>query len=101
MSKLFEIEVEEGNTSCDYCPFIHNRHACLWLSESKLCSQYNFHTAKIKESNSVIKRFTTPVTNKEMVNLLSQYPSDSIVAVECCNPRTMRYNPDDNTIRID
>jgi hypothetical protein len=102
MSKIFELEVPEGNTSCCSCPFIHNKYSCLYLSESKLCSQYDFLKAKISEApNKEIKCFHTEVTNEEMVNLLLQFPKDAVVAVECCNPRTMKYNKDDNTIRID
>jgi hypothetical protein len=45
--------------------------------------------------------FHKEVSNEEMISLLSQFPKDAAVAVECCNPRTMKYNKDDNTIRID
>lgn len=102
MSKIFELEAPEGNTSCSNCPFIFNKYNCLYLSETKLCSQYDFTQAKISEApNKEIIRFHNEVTNEEMINLLSQFPKDAAVAVECCNPRTMKYNKEDNSIRID
>lgn len=102
MNKIFDLEVPEGNTSCSDCPFVHNRKTCLYLSESKLCSQYDFTKLLLKQApNKEVHRFHTEVTNEEMITLLSQYPPKSKVVVECCNPRTMRYNKDDDTIRID
>lgn len=40
------------------------------------------------------------VTNKELQDLLKQYPEDAIV-VEYCNVRELRYNEDRNLITID
>lgn len=102
MSKLFELEVPEGNTSCRNCPFVNKKYNCLYLLETKLCSQYDFTQAKISQApHKEVITFHKEVSNEEMMNLLSQYPKDAVVAVECCNPRTMKYNKEDNSIRID
>ena len=102
MSKIFELEVPEGNTKCDACPFIHNKYSCLYLSETKFCSQYDFTKVKISQApHKDMITFHKEVSNEEMISLLSQFPKDAAVAVECCNPRAMKYNKDDNTIRID
>lgn len=42
MSKKFILEVPEGVTSCDQCPFIQNKDICLFLSENNICNVYNF-----------------------------------------------------------
>lgn len=41
------------------------------------------------------------VTNKELQDLLKQYPDDAIVVVEYCNIKELRYNEDINLITID
>lgn len=101
LTKIFDLEVPKGNTSCNDCPFIQNRNCCLYLSETKLCSQYDFTKIKLKESMKRNVRFGGDVTNEQMIALLLQFPSDARIAIECCNPRTMRYNKEDNSIRID
>ena len=40
--KKFIIEVPEGETSCKYCPLYLNQSVCQYLSENKICSQYDF-----------------------------------------------------------
>jgi hypothetical protein len=44
---------------------------------------------------------SNPVTNKELQNLLKQYPDDAVVVIEYCNIRDIRYNEDVNLIMID
>lgn len=44
---------------------------------------------------------SNPVTNKELQNLLKQYPDDAVVVIEYCNIRHVRYNEDVNLITID
>lgn len=41
------------------------------------------------------------VTNKELQDLLKQYPDDATVVVEYCNIRELKYNKDRNLITID
>lgn len=41
------------------------------------------------------------VTNKELQDLLKQYPDDAIVAIEYCNIRELKYIKDRNLIEID
>jgi hypothetical protein len=41
------------------------------------------------------------VTNKELQDLLKQYPDDAVVVIEYCNIRELRYNEDINLIMID
>jgi hypothetical protein len=41
------------------------------------------------------------ITNRELIEILQTFPQDAIVSIECCNPNTIRYNEEDNTIRID
>jgi hypothetical protein len=101
MSKLFDLEVIEGTTSCSTCPFVHCKYVCTYLSQSQLCSQYDFTQCRIKESANTIVRFGDVVSNEDLQKCLQKHPSDAIVAMECCNPNTMRYNKEDNTIRID
>lgn len=44
---------------------------------------------------------TNPVTNKELQDLLKQYPDDAIVAIEYCNIRELKYIKERNLIEID
>jgi hypothetical protein len=44
---------------------------------------------------------SNPVTNKELQDLLKQYPDDAVVVIEYCNIRELRYNEDINLIMID
>lgn len=41
------------------------------------------------------------VTNKELQDLLKQYPDDAIVAIEYCNIRALQYIKERNLIEID
>ena len=41
------------------------------------------------------------ISNKELREILSQYPDDAMVAVEYCNIRELRYHKDRNLITID
>lgn len=41
------------------------------------------------------------VTNKELQDLLKQYPGDAIVVVEYCNIRELKYIKESNLITID
>ena len=42
-----------------------------------------------------------PISNKELQDLLKQYPDDAMVVVEYCNIMDMTYYPDRNLITID
>lgn len=46
------------------------------------------------------KRYV-PITNKELQDILKQYPADAIVVVEYCNIRELKYYEDKNLIVID
>ena len=100
-TKLFELEVKNGITSCDVCDFKNSKYACGYLKNSGLCQEYDFSDIRLKDSSKDIIRFGELVPNKEMIGLLSQYPDNSLISVECCSPRTMRYDEKDNLIRID
>lgn len=95
----FQFEAPEGNTNCSNCPFSNDDKMCKHLSGVDLCNDYDFNKAKITIVDDTL--FGCEVTNKELVDLLSKYPADAKIAIECCNPETMRYNKEDNTIRID
>ena len=41
------------------------------------------------------------ITNRELIEILQTFPQDAIISIECCNPNTIRYNEEDNTIRFD
>lgn len=41
------------------------------------------------------------ITNKELQDLLKQYPDDAIVCIEYCNIRELKYYEDRNLIVID
>ena len=41
------------------------------------------------------------ITNKELQDLLKQYPNDAIVYIEYCNIRELKYYEDRNLIAID
>lgn len=54
MSKQFILEVEEGNTNCDLCPFSKNKkfyHICDYLCDNKICHNYDFSKINIEEYN--------------------------------------------------
>jgi hypothetical protein len=44
---------------------------------------------------------SNPVTNKELQNLLKQYPDDATIVIEYCNIRELRYSEENNLITID
>jgi hypothetical protein len=44
---------------------------------------------------------TNQVTNKELQDLLKQYPDDAIVVIEYCNIRELKYIEERNLIVID
>lgn len=46
------------------------------------------------------KRYV-PISNKELQNLLKQYPDDATVCIEYCNIRELKYCKDGNLIVID
>lgn len=41
------------------------------------------------------------ISNKELQDLLKQYPDDAIVCIEYCNIRELKYYEDRNLIVID
>ena len=41
------------------------------------------------------------ITNKELQDLLKQYPDDAMVSIEYCNIRELKYYEDKNLIVID
>lgn len=41
------------------------------------------------------------ITNKELQDILKQYPDDTIVCIEYCNVRELKYYEDRNLIVID
>ena len=47
--KKFIIEIPEGTTSCNQCPFWRNYDVCTYLSENKHCDNYNFETTYLWE----------------------------------------------------
>lgn len=53
-----------------------------------------------KETFYENKRYV-PISNKELQNLLKQYPDDAMVVVEYCNITGMIYYPGKNLIMID
>ena len=44
---------------------------------------------------------TNQVSNKELQELLKQYPDDAVVVIEYCNIRELKYVKDRNLIIID
>ena len=40
------------------------------------------------------------MTNKELVELLSQYPEDAELVIEYCNPESLQYDEKTNLIII-
>lgn len=51
-TKEFIIEVEEGKTNCDECPFKNCKYMCFYGKNGMVivdCDQYNLATMKIKE----------------------------------------------------
>lgn len=42
-----------------------------------------------------------PISNKELQDLLKQYPDDAMVVVEYCNIRELKYYEDRNLIVIE
>lgn len=42
-----------------------------------------------------------PISNKELQDLLKQYPDDAMVSIEYCNIRELKYYEDRNLIVID
>lgn len=49
-TKRFLIEVEEGKTQCDKCPFTSCKYICVYDKDGRVvvdCDQYNLATMKI------------------------------------------------------
>ena len=65
--------------------------------------------AEERTAIEALKWFTTKektilqgeITNKELQELLKQYPDDAIVVIEYCNIRELQYHEDSNLITID
>lgn len=54
MSKKFILEVQEGCTDCEKCPFSINKsvyHICNYLNENGICNNYDFNQINIEEYN--------------------------------------------------
>ena len=54
MSKKFILEVQEGCTDCEKCPFSINKsvyHICTYLNENRICDNYDFNQINIEEYN--------------------------------------------------
>lgn len=45
--------------------------------------------------------FSNTCTNGELIDLLSQFPRDSVVGIEYCSPKKLQYFKDRNFIAID
>lgn len=101
MNKIFELTVDEGKTSCSDCPFKPTIKLCKFFSSQDLCERYDFSKCNVSEKTDNVIKFGNEVRNDALQEQLSKYPSDALVTIECCNPDTMRYNKEDNTIRID
>lgn len=46
-------------------------------------------------------RYNKTISNKELQELLKQYPDNTLIAVEYCDINKMQYFPDKNLIAID
>jgi hypothetical protein len=46
-------------------------------------------------------RYNRTMRNKDLQELLSKFPDDTIVAVEYCDVKKLQYFPDRNLIAID
>lgn len=51
--------------------------------------------------NAKIKELHPDFTVEDMIALLSQYPRDAIMTVECCDVESIRYDEKYNIVRID
>jgi len=52
--KQFILEVQEGCSDCDICPFGANKHLyhiCTYLKENQICDKYDFSQINIEEYN--------------------------------------------------
>lgn len=100
---LFDILKEEKNP--DDGTYVNNMQIqykanilCNLLRELKIDDLY----IDIKEKYLNIFEFKSDngITNKQMVQMLSKYPDNAIVSVECCNVRNMNYDEKNNLITI-
>ena len=46
-------------------------------------------------------RYNKTISNKELQELLKQYPDNTLIAVEYCDINKIQYFPDKNLIAID
>lgn len=53
--KTFIIEVPEGKTGCEFCPFYRNNNICKYLSISKQCDEYDFQSAHMLGEDQINK----------------------------------------------
>lgn len=52
--KQFILEVEEGKSKCEKCPFSTRDdffHICSYLYENSICDKYDFNKINIEEYN--------------------------------------------------
>lgn len=49
--KEFKLQVPDGLTKCNNCPFINNISICLFLRENEYCIKYDFSKAHLWEIN--------------------------------------------------
>ena len=55
----------------------------------------------IKKMSCFCNKIMTIIANKELQDLLKQYPDDAIVCIEYCNIRELKYFEDRNLIVIE
>ena len=51
--------------------------------------------------NAKIRELHPDCTVEEMIGLLSKYPKDAIMTIECCDVKSIRYDEKYNLVRID
>lgn len=95
MASKYQASIVENNPSADaYDYYNAARYGALW-ADLHPCGFIN----EDEYINRVIER--KDITNKEFIQMLMQFPDDALISVECCNPRAMLYDEENNLIRID
>ena len=71
------------------------------LSKEQLAFIAGANWADHNPMNAKIRELHPDFTVEDMMMLLSKYPKDAIVTVECCDVKSIRYDEKYNLVRID
>lgn len=91
---------------CEMCRGYNTPYDCCECGAGDYIEGYIAGAIDQRKIDEIHKAETTHaikgnLTNKEFRLMLEQMPDDACICIECCNPRKMVYDKENNLIRID